>query len=167
MGRGRTQLRSGQVEMLIDAHNLIHAHPDLRRLMDDPEVAREALLARLQGRQRVRMVCDGGPRGERATVVRHGITIEYSGRLDADECIIAYLRAHARQRTVVVTDDRGLAGRARVMGARVLPCAALIASLTAPASGEADPRRAPPPPHEVEEWLRLFGGDADQPLPGD
>jgi hypothetical protein len=58
----------------------------------------------------------GTPRRHRAA---SGITWEHSGRIDADTAIVEMARAQPyadRARTVVITDDRGLADRARYVG---------------------------------------------------
>jgi len=78
---------SGAEETLIDAHNLIYAHPRLRTQMRDPEAARTALAQLLSGQKHVRLVCDGGPGGQASLAERHGITIEYSGSREADALI--------------------------------------------------------------------------------
>lgn len=106
--------------VLIDGDNLLHR---VRGMRDEAGVA--WLLPRLVAWRppgvQVTVVLDGvpdpgSPRRQRAA---SGITWEHSGRLDADTAIVevAGARPYAdRVRTVVVTDDRGLAERARHVG---------------------------------------------------
>jgi len=149
--------RRGPVHTVLDAHNLIHADVQLRALMDEPEVARAALLELVRALPRLRLVCDGGPGGQPSVTVRQGVTVVYSGRRPADDAIVDWLVAHPQLHVVVVTDDGALARRSRILGARVLGCAAFLHGLTATLGPEHDPRRAPPSASDVEQWLRIFG----------
>jgi hypothetical protein len=106
--------------VLIDGDNLLHR---VRGMRDEAGVA--WLLPRLAAWRpagvQVTVMLDGvsdpgSPRRQRAA---SGITWEHSGRVDADTAIVETARARPyadRARTVVVTDDRFLAERARHVG---------------------------------------------------
>jgi hypothetical protein len=82
----------------------------------------------------------------------------YSGTAEADAAIVGWLKAHPRQRAVVVSDDNGLRARARALGAGLWHCRDLLAKWPEPREVDGDdPRRAPPNQAEVEVWLRIFG----------
>jgi hypothetical protein len=85
------------------------------------------------------------------------VTVVYSGAMAADDVIIGRIPAGASARQwVVVTDDRGLAGRARGRGAAVRSLG----------EWSARPRRAPSrkhseaklSPREIAEWEEIFRG---------
>ncbi|MFN8518791.1 MAG: hypothetical protein U0667_05230 [Chloroflexota bacterium] len=109
--------------VLIDGDNLLHR---VRGMRDEAGVA--WLLPRLSAWRpagvEVTVLLDGAPdpgspRRQRAA---SGIAWEHSGRVDADTAIVETARARPyadRARTVVVTDDRGLADRARHVGVLV------------------------------------------------
>jgi hypothetical protein len=106
--------------VFIDGDNLLHR---VRGMRDEAGVA--WLLPRLSAWRpagvQVTVMLDGAPdpgspRRQRAA---SGIAWEHSGRIDADTAIVERTRAQPyadRARTVVVTDDRGLADRARHAG---------------------------------------------------
>ncbi len=137
--------------MLIDGDNLLHR---VRGMRDEAGVA--WLLPRLAAWRpagvQVTVMLDGvsdpgSPRRQRAA---SGITWEHSGRVDADTAIVETARARPyadRARTVVVTDDRSLAERARHVGVLTRRLDWLVDQLNRPmapggASGPA-PRGAP------------------------
>jgi len=159
----RRHSHQGPVHTLIDAHNVIYADARLRRLMDVPERARRALLEVLQGRPRLRVVCDGGPGGRHEVEVRGGITVEYAGRLPADERIVTWLLNHPHLRTAVVTDDGGLAQRVRALGARVVSSEIFLLGFSRTSTVQEDERRQPPTGQEVQDWLRYFGLEGSAP----
>jgi hypothetical protein len=106
--------------VLIDGDNLLHRVRGMR-----VEAGVAWLLPRVSGWRppgvQVTVMLDGAPdpgspRRQRAA---SGISWEHSGRVDADTAIVEMARARPygdRARTVVVTDDRGLAERARYVG---------------------------------------------------
>lgn len=150
--------------VLVDAHNLLYPDRELgRHMVEDPERARRALEQRLAGRSRIHLFYDGGPGGQPSRQQRHGLEIHYSGAGSADDQIIAWLRAHPDRRSVVVTADRELAGRARAHGATIAGAGILDVQAVPPAAtqrpGVEDADRRPPSPGEVEDWLRWFGID--------
>lgn len=149
--------RSGQVHLLVDAHNVLHHDPDLQRLMHEPERARAELERLLADRPRVVLFYDGGPGGVTQSLRRQGLTIDYSGTGEADDRIVGWLRAHADRRAAVVSDDGGLRGRARALGATLIDARGFLAGFRR----ECDPReqRGPLTPTEVEDWMRIFGLD--------
>ena len=145
--------------ILIDGHNLIHAAPALRAIGGSAETARaalEELLAGLRrGGSRVAVFYDGGPGGEIAVRHRRSLEAHYSGTAEADDVLIAWLRARPGVRAVAVTDDRGLGARARTLGARVMGCDELLGMVREPRPDE----RVQPAldAAEVAEWMRIFG----------
>lgn len=147
--------RSGQVHLLVDAHNVLHHDPELRRLMAEPERAHAELERLLADRPRVVLFYDGGPGGETRSLRRQGLTIDYSGKGEADERIVGWLREHAERRAAVVSDDGGLRGRARALGATLVDARGFLAGFR----HERDPRteRGPLSPAEVDDWMRIFG----------
>ncbi|MDW7711884.1 MAG: NYN domain-containing protein [Deferrisomatales bacterium] len=147
----------------MDGHNLIGRAPDLS--LETEEEAREQLLRRLaalqgRGRQRVVAVFDGNRPGAAKESSFGGVRVVFSPRgRTADEEILRRLARGRPGDATVVTSDRGLAERARRLGARVESAEHFLPRLK-PAPGR---RRAPPSeaslsPEEVERWLRLFRG---------
>jgi predicted RNA-binding protein with PIN domain len=153
--------RTGVVQVLIDAHNVLHQDPELRTLMCEPEQARAALERLLAGRPHVHLFYDGGPGGEVRTMHRQGLRIDYAGTGEADDRIVQWLKHHHRQRAMVVTDDQELRRRVRTLGSAVMDAAGFLQGLR----HERDPRedRGPLSTAEVDEWMRIFGLDTDQP----
>jgi hypothetical protein len=133
--------------VLIDGDNLLHR---VRGMRDEAGVA--WLLPRLSAWRppgvQVTVMLDGAPdpgapRRQRAA---SGITWEHSGRVDADTAIVETARARPyadRARTVVVTDDRGLADRARHAGVLTRRLDWLVDQLNRPSG----PGGAPGAPH--------------------
>jgi hypothetical protein len=125
--------------VLIDGDNLLHR---VRGMRDEAGVA--WLLPRLSAWRpagvHVTVMLDGAPdpgspRRQRAA---SGISWEHSGRLDADTAIVEMARAQPyadRARTVVVTDDRGLADRARHAGVLTRRLDWLVEQLNRPTVG--------------------------------
>ena len=149
--------RSGQAHLLVDAHNVLHHDSELGRLMSDPERARTELERLLADRPRVVLFYDGGPGGITQSLRRQGLTIDYSGTGEADDRIVGWLRAHAELRAAVVSDDSGLRGRARSLGATLIAARGFLVDFRR----ERDPRteRGPLSAAEVNDWMRIFGLD--------
>ena len=108
--------------VLLDVHNCLHAHPAARQVLHEQgiEQARQFVADHVR-RQRGRtlLCCDGGPQGKQQTIWRHQQQWLLSGTSSADDVIVAYVRKHAHQRVLVVTNDRELRARVRACGAFV------------------------------------------------
>lgn len=142
--------------LLIDAHNVIHADADLRRLMHpDPERARAELERLVAARGRCTVFHDGGPGGEARTLRRRGLAVVYSGTGDADDAIVRWLKQHPGERAAVVSDDADLRRRCRQIGAGTIGTREFLGALRRRVDGPRD--QAPVPPHEVAFWQREFG----------
>ncbi len=144
--------------LLIDAHNVIHADPDLRRLLTpDPERARAELERLLAHRGRCTVFHDGGPGGEARSLRRRGLAVVYCGTGEADDAIVRWLKRHPGDRAAVVSDDAELKRRCRQLGAGLIATGDLLATLRRQVDG---PRDQPPvPPHEVDFWMWEFRSD--------
>ncbi|HOC44250.1 MAG TPA: NYN domain-containing protein [Thermoanaerobaculales bacterium] len=105
--------------LLVDGTNLLHSLP--RSARSRPAVRALVLEATRHERMSVVVVFDGPPAaGAPAQEALGRVTIVHSGAASADDVIISRIPAGRRAREwVVVTDDRGLAGRARERGATV------------------------------------------------
>lgn len=149
--------RTGVVHVLVDAHNVLHQDPELRRLMHEPERGRSELERLLAGHHHLHLFYDGGPGGEVRTSHRQGLAIDYAGTGEADDRIVRWLQTNATRRAVVVSDDAELRRRVRTLGAGVLDARGFLDGLRR----ERDPReeRGPLSPAEVDEWMRIFGLD--------
>lgn len=140
--------------ILVDAHNLLHQDPRLGPLVRrDAEAARRELERLLGAREDVVLFYDGGPGGVADARRRGGVRIDYSGAGEADDRLLAWLRAN-HGRHVVVSDDRGLTARARALGASIAPTRGFLAH-AAPVVGTEKPEATP---DEVAFWLKVFGG---------
>lgn len=140
--------------LLIDAHNVIHADAELRRLLRDPERARAELERLLAHRGRCTVFHDGGPGGEPRTLRRRGLTVVYSGTGEADDAIVRWLKQHPGMHAAVVSDDAALGRRARQLGAGVISTLQFLGTLRRQVDG---PRDQPPlPAHELAFWMREF-----------
>lgn len=140
---------------LVDAHNLIHQDPHLRRLVAKPEAARAALEKLLDGQVHILLFYDGGPGGKTQTVFRRGLRIDYSGKLEADERIVEWLRDHPGLRATVVTDDRALRGRAKALGGKLASARDFLDRFKARSQRMESKPDAPSDP-EVKMWLEIF-----------
>ncbi len=165
--------------LIVDGYNLIHALPELARLIDtDLLRARDRLVAHLSEFAAVRnievtVVFDGrGPQ-----FVPHdpsrvaGVEVVFSRPPhDADQTIIALLRRNTRPRSVtIVTSDASLARSARDYGAKTTSSRAFVRLLAAPGrrntsrgerEGSSDkPEMTPGDLAEWEEYLKSRGVD--------
>ncbi|MET0773519.1 MAG: hypothetical protein ABWZ82_10575 [Candidatus Limnocylindrales bacterium] len=134
--------------VIIDGDNLLHR---VRGMRDEAGVA--WLLPRLSAWRpagvSVTVMLDGAPdpgapRRQRAA---SGISWEHSGRVDADTAIVEMARTRPyadRARTVVVTDDRGLAERARYAGVLTRRLDWLVEQLNGPTVAGRPPGPAAP-----------------------
>jgi len=142
--------------LLVDGNNLLHRLPKPSRTRS--AVRALVLDATRHERMSVVVVFDGPPpTGSPGHEALGRVTVVYSGAVAADDVIISRIPAGRRAREwVVVTDDRGLAGRARERGAAVRTL------------GEWSARPRPAPPRnraeaklsssEVAEWEEVFKG---------
>ncbi len=145
--------------VLIDGHNLLHQDAALRRLLGTPEAARRALERRLARRRDCWLFYDGGPGGEARTAVRGTLRLDYSGTGEADDRIVAWLRANPASGAVVVSDDRELRARARTLGATLMSAREFLGGLGND-DGEVPDKPSDPDDAEVRFWMREFGEDS-------
>jgi len=157
-----------QPRIVIDGYNLIHAIPELARLVgSDLERAREALVTKLavyrsQRKVRVTVVFDGtGTPGPR-TWPPGGIEVVFSrAPQNADDKIKNMLALEKSPKSwTVVTSDNSIVLYARDYGAKTLPAAEFAAKL-GPSVPNLGPntsvkQEAPLSPTEVAEWEEYF-----------
>jgi hypothetical protein len=150
MARGKVEPLAGSSRLLVDGTNLLHALA--RRAAPLPAVA-------LTGRLRalvppgvsVTLVFDGAPApGAADRRLAAGVEVRYAGRRTAD-ALLADLAAAQPEGTLVVTDDRELAGLLGARGTRTAGTAWLAERLArqrlvAPAAG----RPRPPVPRSPD-----------------
>jgi hypothetical protein len=147
---------SAPVLYLVDAHNIIYQDPALRRFAARPEAARAELEALLDGQANLLLFYDGGPGGRAHTAYRRSLRIDYSGREEADDRIIAWLREHPGKRTILVSDDRALRARAAALGAKLAPARGFLDRFRVrPGRGAMKPETPTDP--ELRMWMELFG----------
>jgi len=141
------------VPLLIDGNNVLHRLPEGQR--SRRQVRKLALEDARRRRTRVVVVFDGPPPDgvpEKEHLGR--VTIRYSPDLPADELIVRLLPASAEVRQwSVVTDDRGLATRARDRGAEVRGTREWIEAVTRPPDQD-KPEEVRP--EELAEWEAFF-----------
>lgn len=145
--------------ILLDGNNLLHRLPASDRSRSS--VRRLVLEATRHEKMSVVVVFDGPPPAGAPDHEPLGrVVVVYSGSVTADEVIIGRIPAgQAARQWSVVTDDRGLAARARRLGATSRTVREWMAR----------PRPAPPRPRteprlssrEVAEWEKFFEGGAD------
>ena len=157
-----------QPRIVVDGYNLIHAMPELARLVaSDLERARDALVAKLavyrSGRGvRVTVVFDGSGAGAQQTRPPGGIEVVFSrAPQNADAKIKTMLVLEKSPRSwTVVTSDNSIVRYARDYGAKTIPSAEFAARLgpAVPKLGpnRPTPRDAPMTPAEVSEWEEYF-----------
>lgn len=156
---------------LIDGHNLIPHIPGLSLTDVDDELQLIELLQEFcrRARKNVEVFFDNSPPGGlrvrtfgpvTARFIRQGAT--------ADQAIQARLRklARAARNWTVVSSDLAVQAAARAAQARPLSSEDFARLLRQP-SGKAqadavENRQIDLSPDDVEEWLRLFGGDQDR-----
>jgi hypothetical protein len=143
---------------LLDGNNLI----GLVRRTDRPsDEDRQALVAELAGRLRATraraVLFFDGPAGERGSSLGSLSVRPATG--SADDAILAEIRkAASPAECIVVTADRGLAGRARDLGAKICAPSEFFARFGSGAgkSEQASERV------DVEDWLRWFGDEENR-----
>jgi uncharacterized protein len=157
-----------QPRIVVDGYNLIHAMPELARLVgSDLERARDALVSKLavyrSGRGvRVTVVFDGRDTGAPQTRPPGGIEVVFSrAPQNADAKIKTMLSLEKSPKSwTVVTSDNSIVRFARDFGAKTIPSAEFAAKL-GPAIPKLGPNRrieqeAPLTPAEVLEWEEFF-----------
>jgi len=160
-----------QPRTVVDGYNLIHAMPELARLVgNDLERARDVLVAKLavyrSGRGvRVTVVFDGRGTYVPQTRPPGGIEVVFSrAPQTADAKIKTMLSLEKSPKSwTVVTSDNSIVLFARDFGAKTIPSAEFAAQLgpvrQSPAPGRSGPRvdhEAPLSPTEVLEWEEYF-----------
>ena len=145
--------------LLIDGNNLMHS---LRRGGSDRnDVRRLVLDACRRERMKVTVVFDGPPpMGTPTREMLGPVTVVYSGSESADDIILRHVPTGGSAREwVVVTDDRGLARRARQRGALVRSVADWRQPRRARAPGPE--RQSKLSTREIAEWEDFFSGSRD------
>ena len=153
---------------MVDGYNLIHAMPELARLVNsDLERAREGLVSKLavyrSGRNvRVTIVFDGQSMAAQQGRPPGGIEVVFSrAPQNADAKIKNMLVLEKSPKSwTVVTSDNSIVLYARDFGAKTMPSAEFAAKL-GPAIPKLGPNRpleqeAPLSPTEVLEWEEYF-----------
>ena len=154
--------------IVIDGYNLIHAMPELARLVgSDLERARDGLVSKLavfrSGRGvRVTVVFDGRGTGAPQTRPPGGIEVVFSrAPQNADTKIKTMLALEKSPKSwTVVTSDNSIVRFARDYGAKTIPSAEFAAKLgpTIPKLGpnRPAPQDTPMTQAEVSEWEEFF-----------
>jgi len=145
--------------ILLDGNNLLHQLP--RGARSRHEVRKLVLESVRHERMAVTVVFDGPPpTGSPPEEALGAVTVVYGGAVSADDVIIGRLPTDRTARQwVVVTDDRGLADRARQRGAAVRRLAEWhLKRRSAPKRVRAESKLSS---HEVAEWETYFGGTDD------
>ncbi len=145
---------------LLDGNNLIGL---VRRTARPSEEDRQALVADLAERLRATRARAAlffdGPAGERGSSLGSLSVRPASG--SADDAILAEVRkAASPSECIVVTADRGLAGRARDLGAKVCAPSDFFARFGSGAGrggGERSGQRV-----DVDDWLRWFADEKNR-----
>jgi hypothetical protein len=127
------------------------------------EEERRRLLRRISERLRgmrasMLVVFDGPSETGRPESALGSLTIRYSGRRSADDVIVEVAaRSGAPADQLVVTDDRGLAARARDAGAKVLPAGSFLELISRPPAPGTKPE-----PVDVDEWVDFFSDERNR-----
>ena len=117
------------------------------------------LAARLRDtRGRVLVVFDGPAPAGRPESALGPLSVRYSGARSADDVLVeAVSRSRSPADLFVVTDDRGLAARARTAGARTVPVREFVDRCSRPAA-----RADRVEPVDVGAWMEFFGDDRNR-----
>jgi len=154
--------------LLVDGHNLIGQMPGLSLASHDDEAQLVMLLRRYAARKRGRrivVVFDRGVYGHPHNLNGYGVECSFAkSPRAADDELIRRIRSIKRQSAwQVVTSDRAVAGEARARKVRVIASHAFARQLLKPENPtvrqEDKYREHHLKPHEIEEWLRLFGAE--------
>jgi hypothetical protein len=158
-----------QPRVVVDGYNLIHAMPELARLVgNDLERARDGLVSKLavyrsrRGEVRVTVVFDGQSMAAQQSRPPGGIEVVFSrAPQNADAKIKTMLSLEKSPKSwTVVTSDNSIVRYARDYGAKTIPSAEFAAKLgnTIPNLGPNRPAPADKPltQGEVAEWEEYF-----------
>ena len=165
-------------EILIDAFNVIFAHPRLGPLVRrDPERAREEFLVLVAGRvpsdgSRVVVVFDAhrdpGPvagKGRQGAMQRHGVQAVFATET-ADTWIREHIRTAEDARGItVVTSDREILDTARAHHCTILRVSDFLQLGTRAGKSRREPDSDKPgrsSAREIAEWEQLFGSPRDE-----
>lgn len=154
--------------IVVDGYNLIHAMPELARMVgSDLERARDGLVAKLaiyrSGRGvRVTVVFDGRGSAGQQTRPPGGIEVVFSRAPQTADAKIKNMLALEKspKSWTVVTSDNSIVRYVRDYGAKTIPSAEFAARL-GPAIPKLGPNRpaaqdTPMSPAEVAEWEEFF-----------
>ncbi len=145
---------------LVDGNNLLGLATGKAR---PSEKERRELLRRIADRLRaergrVVVVFDGPSETGRSEAALGALTVRYSGNRSADDVIVETAsRSRSPADHFVVTDDRGLAARAREAGARTLGADVFLDRISRPAPSEG--RRDSV---DVDDWVEFFSDDRNR-----
>ena len=143
---------------LLDGNNLIGTERGGAASEEDRGALVREVSDRLRRtRARVVLFFDGAGR----PLSLGGLSVEFAGRVSADEAIVREVaRSKRPEETTVVTADRALARQARDAGAKTLSPAefwARFGSESRPASV-----RTPESPVDVEDWVKWFEDETNR-----
>lgn len=121
-------------QLLIDAHNLMHKHPEIKKMLLQNHLEAMRELCRLAGEwcaahnRRATVVFDGVPQLIPGTYAR--LNVRFSRERTADEVIISMIsKAGAGRSWTVVTDDSEIRQKAYYYTVDVLRCDGFISQL--------------------------------------
>ena len=155
---------------LIDGHNLIPKVPGLSLDAVDDEMQLVEMLQEFCRRKgkRVEVFFDKAPPGGRRVRVFGSVTARFVGQgATADDAIMGRLArlGRAARNWTVVSSDRQVRTAARAKHATSLPSEDFAVQLCEALDGSSRQAGEDPgmsvSPDEVDEWLRIFGGDEE------
>ena len=157
--------------LLIDGSNLLYA---LTRGKGGGAAPPATVIGRLRGvvpaSVAIDLVFDGpSERGLRGERIASGLTVRYSGARTGDAVILSLVDeigyhggAEATAAVLVVTDDRDLRYRLKVLGARTAGCAWLIGRLDRPSRKASASIGNSRPPHQAKAASRAPDAEDDE-----
>jgi len=151
-----------QKKWLIDGNNLMHKIPGISsKISKNSDEARFLLVEMIhrfcskEGRN-ARIIFDG-PKGSTPISFKH-ISIGYSRDKKADDIIIKQLnKKDARQRWIVVTDDREIVSQAKIKGVNTLSINVFKKNLSGFQKGSAKSNKQQP----IEKGSNIIVSDAE------
>lgn len=152
---------------LIDGHNLISYLPDIS--LDDPDDEGK-LVTKLKGfaarvRKKIVVVFDNGLPGGESKMSNHSVKVIFasSKRTNADNVIKERIRNQKNPVTwTVISSDNEVLDVARHYRMKAMTSSEFAVVLRRPIRLKSDPSEASNPylsPDEVDEWMKLFGGE--------